>query len=51
MQATGQLRGLNAEYRQNRTTATATGQPYMSYGGHLERYKLRMLYEMARVAR
>lgn len=51
MQSSGHLRGLNAEYREARAEASRRGVPFHSYGDHLERYKIRMLYELARLTR
>jgi hypothetical protein len=51
MQAAGQLRGLNREYRAAQEDAVKRGVPIQSYGDHLERYKIRMLYELAEAMR
>lgn len=51
MQSSGHLRGLNADYRAARAEASRRGVPFHSYGDHLERYKIRMLYELARLAK
>jgi hypothetical protein len=51
MQASGHLRGMNAEYRAGRAEAARRGISFPSYGDHLERYKLKMLYELARLTR
>lgn len=48
LQDSGHLRGLNGEYREARAAASRAGRPFMSYGDYLERYKLRMLYQIAR---
>jgi hypothetical protein len=47
MQASGHLRGLTGQYRQARMEASRTGAPFMSYGDYLERYKIKMLYQIA----
>lgn len=51
MQAAGQLRGLNREYRAARADAAKRGAAIMSYGDYLERYKIKMLYGIAQAAR
>lgn len=51
MQTAGQLRGLNAKYRSAREDAAKRGVSIMSYGDYLERYKIKMLYEIAAAAR
>lgn len=49
MQASGHLRGLNADYREARADAARRGAPFMSYGEYLARYKIKLLYELARM--
>ena len=51
MQASGHLRGLNADYRAARAEASRRGVPIMSYGEYLARYKIRMAYEIGRAIR
>lgn len=51
MQASGHLRGLNAEYRAARAEASRRGVPIMSYGEYLARYKIRMAREIGRALR
>lgn len=50
MQSSGQLRGLNAEYRAAREEAAKRGVAILSYGDYLERYKIRLLYQIAGLA-
>jgi hypothetical protein len=51
MQDSGHLRGLNAEYRALRTDASKRGVPFTSYGDYLERYKIRLIYQVAEAVR
>jgi len=51
MQASGHLRGLNADYRAARAEASRRGVPIMSYGEYLARYKIRMAREIGRALR
>jgi len=51
MQASGHLRGINADYRAARAEAARRGVPIMSYGEYLARYKIRMAREIGRVLR
>lgn len=51
MQTAGQLRTLNREYQAARIDAAKSGVGVMSYGDYLERYKIKMLYEIAAAAR
>jgi len=51
MQASGHLRGLNADYRAARAEASRRGVPIMTYGEYLARYKIKMAYEIGRALR
>jgi hypothetical protein len=50
MQKAGQLRGLNAAYREGRADAARQNATFMSYGEYLVRYKIRLLYDLARAS-